>query len=170
MEGFNNQGEIQMQFRSLRKPIAGILILLMTSSLAIGTFTPPAEAGGIKKIAEIVLSVIGAITGTGGFSLGLEAKDNAKRAEFTKRMIDELNREYPGYNAVITHHKSSKAEGPSVIHDHVELPMSIGTKGYEVFLSPKGQPFKFVLNGDGGYINWAYGGDFHRDHHTLTAK
>jgi len=159
-----------MQFRSLRKPIAGILMLSIMSSLTIGTFTPPASAG-IGGIASIVLGVIGAITGSGGFGLGIEAKDNEMRAAFTQRMIAELNREYPDYNAVITHHKGSTAEGPSVIHDHVELPISLGrTKGYEVFLSPKGQPFKFELNGDGGYINWAYGGDFHRDHHTLTAK
>jgi hypothetical protein len=40
---------------------------------------------------------------------------------------------------------------------------------YEVYFSPKGQPFEFVLEGDGGFINWAYIGNFNRNDHTLTA-
>lgn len=100
----------------------------------------------------------------------LQGDDNKKRAAFTQRMIGELNQKYPGYNFVITHHRGSKAEGPGVVHDHVELPMAVGTCGYEIFGSPKGQPFRFVLNGDGGFINWAYTDGFNRDGHTLTAR
>lgn len=99
----------------------------------------------------------------------LQGSDNDKRAAFTQRMIAELSQKHPGYNFVITHHRSSKAEGPGVVHDHVELPMAVGTCGYEIFGSPKGQPFRFVLNGDGDYINWAFCGDFNRNGNTLTA-
>lgn len=123
------------------------------------------------------MSFVGPGIGIAGLALGitslvksLQGNDNDKRAAFTQRTIAELNQKYPGNNFVITHHKGSKAEGPSVTHDHVELPMAVGSCGYEIFASPKGQPFKFVLNGDGGYINWAFGGDFNRDGNTLTAR
>ena len=160
-----------MHFRSLRKPIATILMLLMMSPVAINTFPQPAAAATpVLAIIGVFLGVVGAGGGGTGIGLNLVGSDKEKRAQFTQRMIADLNREYPNYNAVITHHKSSRANGPGVVHDHVELPMSIGTKGYEIFMSPKGQPFKFELNGDGGYLNWAYGGDFHRQGSTLTAR
>ena len=162
-----------MRFRSFRKPITAVILMLSTASVTIGSFTQPASAGvppalGPSIGAASLILGIGAIT----FAVvhSLQGDDNQKRSDFTGRMIEELNREYPDYNAVITHHGGSTAEGPGVVHDHVELPMAVGSCGYEVFLSPKGQPFKFVLNGDGGFINWAYGGDFNRDDNTLTAK
>ncbi|MBW4608159.1 MAG: hypothetical protein KME22_13285 [Hassallia sp. WJT32-NPBG1] len=116
------------------------------------------------------LGIAGLAFGIASFVKTLQGNDNDKRAAFTQRTIAELSQKYPGYNFVITHHKGSKAEGPGVRHDHVELPMAVGSCGYEIFGSPKGQPFKFVLNGDGGYINWAFSGDFNRDGNTLTAR
>lgn len=116
------------------------------------------------------IGIAGLALGVTSFVKSLQASDNEKRAAFTQRMIAELSQKHPGYNFVITHHRSSKAEGPGVVHNHVELPMAVGTCGYEIFGSPKGQPFRFMLNGDGGYINWAFGGDFNRDGNTLTAR
>ncbi len=160
-----------MQFRSLRKSVAAILMLSMTSmpALTISPLTQPASAQalGAGGLAAGIAGVAFAVT---GLVKQLQAEDNEKRAAFTQRTIAELNQKYPDYNFVITHHKRSKAEGPGVVHQHVELPMAVGSAGYEIFGSPKGQPFKFSLNGDGGFINWAYGGDFTRDGNTLTAK
>lgn len=116
------------------------------------------------------IGIAGLALGVTSFVRSLQASDNDKRAAFTQRMVAELSQKHPGYNFVITHHRSSKAEGPGVVHDHVELPMAVGSCGYEIFGSPKGQPFKFVLNGDGGFINWAFSGDFNRDGKTLTAR
>lgn len=116
------------------------------------------------------IGIAGLALGVTSFVKTLQASDNDKRAAFTQRMVAELSQKYPSYNFVITHHRSSKAEGPGVVHDHVELPMAVGSCGYEIFASPKGQSFKFVLNGDGGYINWAFGGDLNRNGNTLTAR
>jgi hypothetical protein len=116
------------------------------------------------------LGIAGLALGITSFVKSLQASDNDKRAAFTQRMIAELNQKYPNYNFIISHHRSSKAEGPGIVHNHVELPMAVGSCGYEIFASPKGQPFKFVLNGDGGYINWAFSGNFNRDGNTLTAR
>jgi hypothetical protein len=100
----------------------------------------------------------------------IKGDDNKKRAAFTQQTIADLAKKYKNYNFVITHHQGSKAEGPSVAHRHIELPMAVGSAGYEIFGSPKGKPFKFLLNGDGGNINWAFRGDFNRDGNNLTAK
>jgi len=158
-----------MQFKSLRKPIATILMLSMTS-LTISPLTQPALAEGPATYGGLAAGIVGVAFGVTALVKQLQAEDNEKRAAFTQRTIAELNQKYPDYNFVITHHKNSKAEGPGVVHQHVELPMAVGSAGYEIFGSRKGQPFKFVLNGDGGFINWAFGGDFTRDGNTLTAR
>ncbi len=144
-----------MQFKNLRKPIATILMLSMTS-LTFSPLTQPASAQAPGTYGGLAAGIAGVAIAVTSLVKQLQAEDNEKRAAFTQRTISELNQKYPDYNFVITHHKGSKAEGPGVVHRHVELPMAVGTAGYEIFGSPKGQPFKFELNGDGGYINWAF--------------
>lgn len=95
-------------------------------------------------------------------------EDDKRREEFTKQYVAEAVKKYPNQNFVISHN-GGDVEGEHV-HDHVELSVNNGTIGYEVFASPKGKPFKFVRKGDGGFINWAYAGDFTReDDSTITA-
>ena len=141
--------------------------LLLTSSAAIGSFAPPASAQVAAGV--IVTGIIGAAASVGNFIHGITGDDNAKREAFTQQYISNINQQYPNYNAVISHNGGT-VEGNNVVHQHVELGMAVGTCGYEVYLSPKGQHFKFVRNGDGGFINWAYGGDFNRDGSTITAN
>jgi hypothetical protein len=98
-------------------------------------------------------------------------KDNEMREEFTKQYVAKATETYPNQNFVISH-KGGDVEGEHV-HDHVELRVNNGTIGYEVFASPKGKRFKFVRKGDGGYINWAYAGNFKRDENNeriITAQ
>lgn len=139
--------------------------LVAIGSLAIPFFTQPASANTPLSITSIVIGVVAYVT-------GLNRDDVTAREEFTQRVIAELNQKYPNHNAVITGHVNhSKAEGPSVIHDDVGLPGRAGRSFlYRIYMSPKGQPFTFHLNGDGGYRNWAFGGNFHRDGNTLTAQ
>lgn len=40
--------------------------------------------------------------------------------------------------------------------------------GYEVYLMKKGQKTKFVLDGDGGYVNWAMAGNYQKNGKTVT--
>ncbi|MCL6750509.1 hypothetical protein KBT16_05740 [Nostoc sp. CCCryo 231-06] len=95
-------------------------------------------------------------------------KDDKRREEFTKEYVAKASEQYPNQNFVISHN-GGDIEGEHV-HDHVELSVNNGTIGYEIFASPKGKPFKFVRKGDGGFINWAYAGEFTRvDDSTITA-
>jgi hypothetical protein len=47
--------------------------------------------------------------------------------------------------------------------------MTVGTCGYDAYFSPKGKPFSFQNQGDGGFINWAFDGEFNRNGNQLTA-
>jgi hypothetical protein len=153
-----------MQFTSLRKPIAAILMLSMATT-TLGSVAQSASAnpvvGGIATAASAVANVV----------MQLKEDDKTKRAEFTQRTVAELSRKYPNYNFVITRHKQSKATGKSVVHKHVEMKQTVGTVGYEIFAAPKGKRFVFERNGDGGFLNWAYRGDFKRVNDSkLVAK
>jgi hypothetical protein len=72
-------------------------------------------------------------------------------------MIERLNREFPEYNAVITFHKESVADG--IEGESFAFPLRSDWGTFYVYMSRIGQPFRFKLNGDGGYENWAYGGE-----------
>ncbi len=156
-----------MRFRSLRKPIAAILMLSMATTTS-GYFAQSASAKGVSRGvsrggADVVIGIIDVVK-------ALKNDDKEKRAAFTQRTVDELVRKYPDYNFVITRYKQSKTSGQSIIHHHVEMNQHVGTVGYEIYAAPKGKPFKFSLNGDGDFINWAFRGDFNRNGNTLTAK
>ena len=148
---------------------ASILVaLLLTSSAVVGSFAPPAsaQAGGVAiVISRVFIAAANVVKGI----FGIKGNDDAKREAFTQQFVEEANKQYPNYNVVISHNGGS-VEGNNIIHDHLELPMTVGTCGYEAYMSPKGQHFKFVRNGDGGFINWAYGGDFNREDNTITAN
>ncbi len=95
--------------------------------------------------------------------------DKKMREEFTKQFVAKASAQYLYHNVVISHN-GGKISGNYVTHQHFELRVSNGTIGYEIYFSPKGKPFEFVRNGDGGYINWAYCGEFTRkDNNTIVA-
>jgi hypothetical protein len=87
--------------------------------------------------------------------------DEGKRSAFTQQFVQQASQQYPTYNVVICHNPC-EAKGLNVIHQHQELPMTLGTCGYDIYFSPKGKPFSFVNLGDGGFINWAFEGEFNR--------
>ena len=159
-----------MQFRSLRSPIAVILMLSMmssstigmVSSFTIGGFAKPASAGAPAAVGWVSLLV-----GIAATFKGFTGDNKTMRSDFTHRAIEALQREKPDYNAVVVNTGvNHKVEGPSVEEDFIHL----NEFTYKVYLSRKGQPFKFELNGDGGWINWAYTGHFGRQGKTLIAR
>jgi hypothetical protein len=100
--------------------------------------------------------------------------DDDKRAKFTLQFVTAASKKFPNHNVVICHTNhtvtpNENAPGTYVRHKHIELGMTVGTCGYDAYFSPMGKPFKFVNQGDGGYINWAYYGQFTRDGNTITA-
>jgi hypothetical protein len=94
--------------------------------------------------------------------------DNNKREAYTQQFVQQASKQFPNYNIVICHPQHS-VTGPHVVHQHHELGMTVGTCGYDSYCSPKGQPFTFDNQGDGGFLNWAYVGAFSRNGNTLTA-
>lgn len=97
-------------------------------------------------------------------------QEDKERERYTQESVKKLSEKFPDYNIVISH-KGGKATGDHVTHKHCELNVPFGrTKGYEIHLSPKGKPFTFVKDGDGGFQNWRYEGDFEIKDNTLTAK
>jgi hypothetical protein len=96
-----------------------------------------------------------AATGVGIVALAAEAagftvkffinKDDKNREAYTQQFVQRASQKYPGYNVVICHpnHKVSGAN----IHQHYELPMTVGTCGYDIYFSQKGKQFTFVNQG-----------------------
>lgn len=90
----------------------------------------------------------------------LNKKEHAKQEAFTQMMVEELRLRYPAYNVLIVHPKHSR-NLVNEHHHHEELKLtSPRTKGYEVYIFESGT---FNLEGDGGLINWCFGGRYERD-------
>jgi hypothetical protein len=120
-----------------------------------------AVASVIKGVVELAGAVAQEV-------MSFQKNDNEKRERFTQQFVQDASGKYPGYNVVIVHPQHS-ASGAQVIHQHYELPMTVGTCGYEIYFSPKGKAFSFENKGDGGFINWAFAGEFNRNGGNLKA-
>jgi hypothetical protein len=129
--------------------------------MSTGPAIPPAAGAGIA------LGIASLAVGVANLVVGIFRADDQKREAFTQNFVGQAAQQNPNFNVVIVH-PAHRVSGDH-IHQHVELPMSVGTCGYEVYLAQKGRPFTFVLEGDGGFINWAYDGEFNRNDKTLTA-
>jgi hypothetical protein len=97
-------------------------------------------------------------------ALTANENDNEKREAFTQKFVNDARVQFSDYNVVIIH-PPHRVYGHST-HQHYELPMTVGTCGYEVYFSKIGDPFGLVNEGDGGYINWAFIG-YNRDENTI---
>jgi hypothetical protein len=140
---------------------------------AIARYVPGAAVGEAAAVgaAEIV-PVVGALVALGAVAGTLAASfigdDNRKREAYTQHFVQQASQQFPNCNVVVCH-PQHKVNGPHYIHQHFELGMTVGTCGYDAYISPMGQPFVFANQGDGGYLNWAYLGRFNRNGNTLTA-
>jgi hypothetical protein len=141
-----------------------IAVLVIAGAFAVGSPTL-----GQAQVGAVVARITFAAMQATKLALGSVHNDDSAREMFTQNFVTESSREYPGYNVVISHNVG-QVSGTDVVHQHFEIPMTVGTCGYEAYFSPKGRPFVFVRNGDGGFINWAYAGDFARNDATLTAQ
>ena len=113
-------------------------------------------------MAAIAIGITGLCVGVANLVTGqierAQGNDNDKRTAYTQQFVQQATQQYPGYNVVICH-PQCEAIGPQVIHQHYELGMTVGSCGYDVYFSPKGQQFQFVNQGDGGFINSAFEGE-----------
>jgi hypothetical protein len=138
---------------------------------AVGVEGGALAAGAAVAGPVIVLLAVAAA----GVVIGLKiSDDNKKREAYTQQFVNDASKKYPHYNVVICHPShtatpNEKTPGTYARHQHVELGMTVGTCGYDVYFAPKGKPFTFVNQGDGGFINWAFNGEFNRNGGTITA-
>jgi hypothetical protein len=92
----------------------------------------------------------------------LVAQEHATESAFTQALVAQLTRQYPDKNVVVYHDQDCKFNGVNAVHQHVECNLSFfsTTQGYEVQIFDSGT---FTLVGDGGYLNWCFGGNYNRN-------
>jgi hypothetical protein len=97
----------------------------------------------------------------------LDAQEHATESAFTQSMVAQLSRQYPDKNVIIYHDQDSQFNGVNAVHQHVECDLSFfsTTQGYEVEVFDSGT---FTLVGDGGYLNWCFGGNYDRNGNSVT--
>ncbi|KAJ8519984.1 hypothetical protein ONZ45_g3105 [Pleurotus djamor] len=88
-------------------------------------------------------------------------KDIAARSQYTQDLVLRMNSTYPGYNWIACHskhtYKFDGTVGVSWGHRHSDFETKAGgISGYEVYNFKTGE---FTLQGDGGYVNFAYIGN-----------
>jgi hypothetical protein len=106
----------------------------------------------VEPTVDLILAILGGVEK----ALEWNSDDNNKREQYTQQFVEQARAQFPYYNVVIIH-------PPHIplgkwIHQYYELPMTVGTCGYDVYFSRSGDPFGLVNEGDGGYINWAFSG------------
>jgi hypothetical protein len=90
------------------------------------------------------------------------------REQFTQRFVAAAATRLPNANVVIIHPQHDR--WGTFNHEHVEMPGGGGTIGYEVYFAEKGRGFSLANQGDGGFMNWAFIGEFTRDGNTIFAS
>ena len=117
----------------------------------------------VELMAEKVASVISQVVGI----LQNVFDPKAAREQFTNDSVDRLVKEFPDYNVLLVH-TAHHFESGEHVHKHVEFYTGAGNSyGYEVYLMRKGQKTVFILDGDGGFINWCFQGNYNRDGHRV---
>jgi len=100
---------------------------------------------------------------------------NLDRDKFTQRMRDALM--HYDYNVMVIKKENAVFYGdPRIQENSFEVSCGNGfwtllyATYFRIYYAPKGVKWTIVNNGDGGYINWAFGGSFDRDGGTVHFK
>ncbi len=96
----------------------------------------------------------------------IDTAQHDAESQFTQVMLSNLMAQYPCSNVIIYHDGDC---GYSLVNDQnafVEFDIGLGmTQGYYINVFDSGI---FTLVGDGGWLNWAYGGNYVQDGNDLT--
>jgi len=108
-----------------------------------------------KYAAEIMQKIFQAISSA-------QHADALKRGDFTTKVVQQTLQQHPGWNIIVVHTKHTSNfkgnRGNDWDHQHQELKVSFpvgSTIGFEIYTFREGT---FELQGDGGFQNWAWGG------------
>jgi hypothetical protein len=129
------------------------------------------EARYAKAVAQVVKVAVKGIQKIIEVIKGKIEKDKTRRSQFTSDFIKDAMAKYRGWNWVICHTKHKTNFKGEHHHRHEEFKVSFGkTIGYEIYWFKAGT---FERQGDGGYLNWSYGGNIaskSKDGKTITFK
>ncbi|KAH7349744.1 hypothetical protein B0T11DRAFT_301939 [Plectosphaerella cucumerina] len=117
------------------------------------TFTPFPAAATTRSLQR--RNAFGTVLGgVRDLIIALNAEDLEKRERLTKEVSGRLAREFPGNAIVVTNVGFSFTDGEILQQDTIRFDAKIGaTVTFEVLRFQKGT---FTLQGDGGFINWAW--------------
>src|SRR5436190_22860347 len=87
--------------------------------------------------------------------------EQVAKQKFTQKTVNKMRQNHHEFNVMVVHSAFHQSFQGSVTHVHYELPLhGTRTQGYEVFTFKSGE---FQLDGDGGFENWCFGGNFVRE-------
>jgi hypothetical protein len=113
----------------------------------------------MPEIIDIAVDVLTGITDIVEIITDIDEAEHEAESEFTQNMITQLGASYPTWNAiVVTSDEDYEFNFNNYVYAHQECDIGLGfTKGYDIYVLDYGT---FQLNGDGGFINWAFGGNY----------
>mmetsp|Transcript_8275 Transcript_8275/g.13466 ORF Transcript_8275/g.13466 Transcript_8275/m.13466 type:complete len:251 (-) Transcript_8275:287-1039(-) len=119
-------------------------------------------------IAGLVTGITSLVTSSTLFGLKNITDDRVKRESFARDFVEKYREKNPDHRVVVVCVGWS-AKGQYIRAD-ATLTYALGSElHYDVVVFPNGCGGTFSLLGDGGFINWAYGGSgISRNDHVLT--
>lgn len=152
--------ELDLEDRDLKdagdamQTVSGIIDKITPVADALG---PEGEAlGEALDVVSTFLDIFGQIFSAIGED---QREDAAARGAFTQNVTDGTLKAHPGWNVVTVHPKHTVnfqgSQGPDWYHNTTSLDTHAGNIAFDIYAARAGE---FQLNGDGGYMNWAYSG------------
>jgi len=136
----------------------------VTGDVAKVTAQVGVEVEGIPIVGEVLGTALEVVTAflnvlSKVFNVvgAMEKKSAQQRGEFTKRTVAAFVQAHPGWNVVVTDDKHAfygqGVEGKDWSHQNTATHTVLGKFKYDVYGVHAGI---FILEGDGGFQNWAY--------------
>ncbi|CAF9904553.1 hypothetical protein IMSHALPRED_000104 [Imshaugia aleurites] len=110
-------------------------------------------------------AVSGLVSGISGLVSG-NANDQNYRNGWTQQQIGTLSAANPGKNIIVVFPPHSQSLQGSQ-YQQLVCKTPTQTLSYDCYIFDSGT---FTLKGDGGYLNWAFTGNFTRNGNTVTFK
>ncbi|KAG0631556.1 hypothetical protein M758_1G262000 [Ceratodon purpureus] len=90
---------------------------------------------------------------------------DAERGQVNQNAVDMLADAYPHHNVMLVHPLHKKQFDGD--YTQIELQVDPRFGSFQVYVFKSG---KFTLQGDGGYINWCFKGNYTRNDKNVTFK
>lgn len=115
------------------------------------------EVPVLGEALDVVAAVLNVLSKVFKAVAEMEKKSNEERAAFTQKTVELFQQKHPEWNVVCTDDHSAQyfvgTEGKDWAHQNTATHTAMGHFKYDVYGARAGI---FILEGDGGFINWAY--------------